>query len=66
MINPKNTKSLKPEKRSRLSRKSPYQPQALAIKDLDWTLEQAFESRSRLHTFEADWSNPTMELYDLI
>lgn len=36
----------------------------LLIADLGWTKEEAFETRTRLLSFDEDWSVPGMEIYD--
>ena len=37
---------------------------ALLVSDLQWTREEALETRMRLRTFEEDWNSPDMEAYD--
>jgi hypothetical protein len=41
-------------------RQSPH----LLIVDLGWTVQEAWETRTRLIGFEEDWNVPGMELYD--
>jgi len=36
----------------------------LLVSDLQWTPEDALETRMRLRTFEEDWNAPDMEAYD--
>jgi len=36
----------------------------LLIADLGWTVQEAWETRTRLIAFEEDWNVPGMELYD--
>jgi hypothetical protein len=36
----------------------------LLVSDLDWSTEEARETRARLAALEADWDAPGMEAYD--
>jgi hypothetical protein len=36
----------------------------LLVSDLDWSAEEAMETRARLAVLEEDWDAPGMEAYD--
>jgi len=42
----------------------PPHPGSLQLADLNWTREEAIETRLRLRSFEEDWDAPGMDAYD--
>lgn len=48
------------------TRKAQAAPGNLLVSDLDWSTEEAQETRARLAALEEDWDAPGMEAYDAL
>ena len=46
------------------NRQAPAAAAPLLVAELDWSIDEAKETRARLATLEEDWDAPGMEAYD--